>query len=106
MTRKKIKNMSYEEAYNALKNHIRQLETDNKSLEAALSLYEEGQQLAAHCQRLLDEATLRVQTLDESTNAPSPSASPNTELVLDELDDDDELENIFRPSGNEGDLPF
>jgi exodeoxyribonuclease VII small subunit len=56
----KIKNLSFEEAYERLNEMAGQLERGNLSLEASLALYEEGVLLSQHCETLLDQAELRV----------------------------------------------
>ena len=53
-------NLTYEEAYARLEQILQALESGDLPLEQALSLYEEGAALAAHCARQLDEAELRV----------------------------------------------
>ncbi len=54
---------TYEEMYTRLQTIVTRLETEAPPLEEALSLYEQGMQLAAACQRLLDAAELRIQQL-------------------------------------------
>lgn len=56
--------LSYEAAYEELTGLINQLESGDLALEDALALYERGRALAARCQRLLDEAELRLQRLE------------------------------------------
>jgi exodeoxyribonuclease VII small subunit len=56
--------LSYEAAYDELADLIERLEGSDLPLEEALALYERGRRLAAHCQRLLDEAELRLQRLE------------------------------------------
>jgi exodeoxyribonuclease VII small subunit len=56
--------MRYEEAFQALEEIVYGLETNSKTLEEALALYERGQALAAHCAALLDQAELRVRQLN------------------------------------------
>jgi len=41
------------------------LETNEKSLDEAIALFERGQALAKHCAGLLDKAELRVRQLSE-----------------------------------------
>jgi exodeoxyribonuclease VII small subunit len=60
-----IDDMSFETALLALEETVAQLESGNLTLEASLSLFERGQQLAAHCNKLLDQAQLRVDQLTE-----------------------------------------
>ena len=60
-----IEDLSFEEALQALTETVSRLESGDLLLEESLSLYERGQALAAHCQQLLGEATLRVEQLTE-----------------------------------------
>ncbi len=62
---KKISDLSYEQAFAELQEVIASLESGDKPLEETLALYERGQALHLHCARLLDEAELRVQQLNE-----------------------------------------
>lgn len=61
---------SYEELYARLQEVVARLEHGELPLDETLELYEQGMQLAAACQRLLDQAELRVQQL-QSGNGPS-----------------------------------
>ncbi len=54
---------NYETLYNQLQAVVAQLEAGELPLEDSLKLYEQGTQLAAACQQLLDRAELRVQQL-------------------------------------------
>jgi len=64
---------SYEELYTRMQAIVAQLETGELPLAEAMALYEEGIQVAATCQQLLDRAELRVQEL--LIGGPAPSAS-------------------------------
>ncbi len=55
-----IELMNYETAFNQLESVLSRLERDDLPLEEALSLYERGSALAAHCSKQLEEAELRV----------------------------------------------
>jgi exodeoxyribonuclease VII small subunit len=57
---------SYEQLYAQLQQVVEQLEQGELALDEALKLYEQGTALAAACQQLLDQAELRIQTLQES----------------------------------------
>lgn len=59
-----IANLSYEDAVRELEAILEKLETAQPSLEETLSLYERGQALAKHCAALLEQAELRIQTLN------------------------------------------
>lgn len=54
---------SYEQLYAQLQEVVARLEQGELPLDETLQLYEQGVRLAATCQRLLDSAELRVQTL-------------------------------------------
>ena len=58
-------NLSYEEAYKNLEDILLKLESGNTSLDESLSLYEEGIKLYRHCNKLLDEATLKINKFDK-----------------------------------------
>lgn len=55
-----IEQLSYEAAFGQLEQVLGRLERDDLPLEEALSLYEQGSALAAHCSKKLEEAELRV----------------------------------------------
>lgn len=63
MSEKPTDVQTYEELYTQLQETITRMESGELSLEESLRLYEEGVKLAATCQKLLDAAELRVQTL-------------------------------------------
>jgi exodeoxyribonuclease VII small subunit len=55
--------LSYEEAFAELEAIVTALESDERSLEESLALFERGQALARHCTEMLDRAELKVQQL-------------------------------------------
>ena len=57
------KPLSFEEAYARLEQAVQRLEGGGLSLDEALSLYQDGMQLAGLCTQLLDNAELRVTQL-------------------------------------------
>lgn len=59
-----IKSMRYEQAFEELQTVILTLETGEKPLDETLALYERGQALYAHCQKLLEEAELKIETIE------------------------------------------
>ncbi len=61
---------TYEMLYSQLQDLVTRLEQGELSLEESLQLYEEGLRLAAACQRLLDDAELRIERLQISGLAP------------------------------------
>ncbi len=58
-----IDGLSFEQAFDEMEAIVRQLEAGQLPLDEALGLFERGQALAAHCQKLLEAAELRVQQL-------------------------------------------
>ncbi len=64
-----ITELSFEEAYAELSKLVNQLEQGANggavSLDESLALYERGRALSEHCQKLLDDAELRVSRLNE-----------------------------------------
>ena len=53
-------NLTYEQAYNKLEDILEKLEAKNTSLDESLSLYEEGISLYKHCNKLLEDAQLKI----------------------------------------------
>jgi exodeoxyribonuclease VII small subunit len=64
---------TYESLYARMQAIVARLEAGQLPLAEALALYEEGVAVAAACQRLLDDADLRVQEL-------SPGAGPRSSM--------------------------
>lgn len=58
-------NASFEVLYKRLEESVAKLEGGNLSLEESLALYEAGMKLARECQKLLQDAELRVTRLQE-----------------------------------------
>lgn len=63
-----IDNLNYEDAYQNLEEVIAQLESGELSLEESVNLYEQGKQLSAHCQSLLENAELKIKQVDDLGN--------------------------------------
>lgn len=63
MTESNTPPISFEDALQELQSIVTQLEEGDLTLEASLALYERGQALAQTCQKYLEEAHLRVETL-------------------------------------------
>lgn len=72
-----ISTLTYEQALAELEALVDRLEA-GASLDEALKLYERGQELAAHCGRLLEHAELRLQEL-----------TPGAPSVADDEEEDD-----------------
>ncbi|MGH2538875.1 MAG: exodeoxyribonuclease VII small subunit [Candidatus Promineifilaceae bacterium] len=60
-----VESLPFETALQALEETVGRLEAAELSLEEALDLYERGQKLLQHCNRLLDAAVLRVEMLTD-----------------------------------------
>ncbi|MEQ8677022.1 MAG: exodeoxyribonuclease VII small subunit [Aggregatilineales bacterium] len=60
-----ISQLSFEEAYEELEEIVTKLESGNLPLEEAVELFERGRRLSDHCQKVLDEAELRVNKLTD-----------------------------------------
>lgn len=58
-----IKDLPFETAVAELESVVGKLEGDGLSLDETVALYQRGRALAAHCQQLLDNVSLRVQQL-------------------------------------------
>ena len=58
-------NLTYEEAYNKLESILERLESKNTSLDESLSLYEEGIKLYKHCNKLLENAELKIRKFSQ-----------------------------------------
>jgi exodeoxyribonuclease VII small subunit len=63
--------LPFEEAYRRLNEMAESLEEGGVSLSDAMSRYEEGMELVRLCNRLLDEAELRITNLRDSFSSPS-----------------------------------
>ncbi len=59
----KLEELSYEQAFAELEGIVAALETEGRTLDQAITLYERGQALAGWCAGLLDAAELKVQAL-------------------------------------------
>lgn len=60
---------TYESLYARMQAIVARLEAGQLPLDEALALYEEGVAVAASCQRLLDQAELRIQELSPGAGA-------------------------------------
>lgn len=58
-----METLSFEEAYAQLETAVAALQDGRMPLERALQYYEDGMELAQHCNELLQKAELRVQQL-------------------------------------------
>ena len=58
-----FEDLTFEAALRELEEVVQKMEEGTVPLEETVSLYERGRALAEHCQRLLDDIALRVQSL-------------------------------------------
>jgi len=58
-----VEELSYEQALAELETLVAELESDEHTLDEAMSQFERGQALAGHCAALLDKNDLKVQQL-------------------------------------------
>ena len=75
MEQKNVDALTFEEALAELESIVARLETGELALEASLSLFERGQQLATRCNTQLEQASLRIEQLTvdgEIIELPSP----------------------------------
>jgi exodeoxyribonuclease VII small subunit len=56
--------LSFEVAMQQLEELVRQLENSRLSLEEAIAAFEKGARLKAYCEQKLQEAKLRIETID------------------------------------------
>ena len=63
--------LTFEQAFAELEESVRTLENGELPLEESLALYERGQELAAYCAKMLDEAELKI-----AAGRSSPSHAP------------------------------
>lgn len=65
-TPKPLAELTYEQAFNELESIVAALESEQKTLEETMRLFERGQVLAQFCAALLDNAELKIKELTES----------------------------------------
>ena len=58
-----INELSFEQAFDELEDVLAQLESGELNLEEQVTMSEKGKLLAARCQKLLDDAELRIRKL-------------------------------------------
>jgi len=60
-----INELSFEAAYAQLEAIVTKLESGELSLEESVNMYEQGKKLSDHCQKILDDAELRVNQIND-----------------------------------------
>ena len=61
--------MTFEEAMNELENLVESLDKGDISLDQAIAAYDRGSQFKDHCQKNLNEAKMKVETIQSSNNS-------------------------------------
>lgn len=64
-----VSKLKYEEALQQLEQVISDLESGTLQLEEMLACFEQGKELLAHCQQLLDQAELKVREVGQMDDA-------------------------------------
>jgi exodeoxyribonuclease VII small subunit len=59
----KIDKLTFEQAFAELEENAHKLEAGGLTLEEGMALFERGQALAAHCNKQLDEAELKIKQI-------------------------------------------
>ncbi len=72
----KSKDPSFEEALKALETIVARLESGEANLDESIRLFEEGMKMSAVCQKRLDEADRKIETL---LRKPGGEVVPETE---------------------------
>nr|WP_314277250.1 exodeoxyribonuclease VII small subunit [uncultured Peptostreptococcus sp.] len=60
-----VEKMSYEEAFDKMKDLVNRLENDQVNLEESLLLFEEGISLYRHCNAILEKTELKISKFNE-----------------------------------------
>jgi exodeoxyribonuclease VII small subunit len=68
--------LSFEEALKRLEDIVRALETGDGSLDASISLYEEGQRLKALCEARLADARMRIEQIQQNAAGEAVATRP------------------------------
>lgn len=61
-----IEKLSYEESYSIMQDILEKLENGNIKLDESLRLYEKGILLYRHCNKIIDEAHLKITMFNEN----------------------------------------
>lgn len=65
-TPKPVSELTYEQAFNELESIVASLESEQKTLEETMRMFERGQVLANFCGALLDNAELKIRELTDN----------------------------------------
>ena len=61
-----LEKMTFEDAMKELENLVESLDKGDISLDEAIAAYDKGSQLKDHCQKKLNEAKMKVETIQSS----------------------------------------
>ena len=75
-TAKDIEKLSFEDAMNELESIASQLETGDSPLEKSIELFERGNRLKRHCQKILEAAEEKVEQITVGESGTAIGASP------------------------------
>ena len=64
-----LEKMSFEEAMKELERLVDSLDKGDVSLDEAIAAYDRGSQLKDHCQKKLNEAKMKVETIQASSDS-------------------------------------
>ena len=68
----KIEKLSYEEAFDELKQIVAKLNEGKVTLDESLQLYKRGNELAAYCDKKLKEVTQKISEVNKATGGEDP----------------------------------
>ena len=68
--RSDIEKLNYENAFKELEEIVGRLENDQISLEESMQLFERGQALSNHCSKLLENAELKLRSIQPKSAPP------------------------------------
>ena len=66
MSSDELEQMNFEDAMKELENLVDSLDKGDVSLDEAIAAYDRGSQLKDHCQKKLNEAKMKVETIQSS----------------------------------------
>ena len=66
MVNNPLEEMTFEDAMKELENLVDSLDKGDVSLDEAIAAYDRGSQLKDHCQKKLNEAKMKVETIQSS----------------------------------------
>tara|TARA_S200000501_G_scaffold291000_1_gene276123 strand:+ start:466 stop:693 length:228 start_codon:yes stop_codon:yes gene_type:complete len=66
MSSDELEKMNFEDAMKELENLVDSLDKGDVSLDEAIAAYDRGSQLKDHCQKKLNEAKMKIETIQSS----------------------------------------